>query len=132
MDISVEGYLVELKSNFESVPNKIVWYGNLEDFGNIEGLLEDDLDYENKDNYKLVYLGNILGNPVYIKCGDFECDVYYAEVLAGKFYVGYLYTLTSDDLPDDEPNATFCPKSFYSHKHFPALLITSKCEGDEF
>lgn len=109
LELETEGFLVELKSSFESIPNKIVWYGNLKDFGDIEGILEDDLDFENKENSKLTYLGNILGNPVYIKCGDHECDVYYTEILAGKFYVGYLYTLTSDDLPTESQGAQFCP-----------------------
>jgi len=83
LELETTGFLLELKSSDEDVPNKIVWYGNLKDFGDIEGVLSDELGYENKKNSKISYVGNVLSNPVYFKCGDFECDVYYAEILAG-------------------------------------------------
>jgi len=47
--------------------------------------------------------------------------------------VGYLYTLTVDDLPSDStPGTKFCPVDLFSFDQLPAMLITSKCADDEF
>lgn len=65
--------------------------------GNLgEGNLVDDLEYEDPESDKLCYLGPV-GNTymVYVRCGKF-CDFYYSEILIGKLYVGYLYTLEDD------------------------------------
>lgn len=112
IDRHTEGYLVEVKSLDQNIPTTIFWYGEIQDFGNIQGFLDDQLDYENYDNNKISYLGNAGSLPTYFKCGDTECDVYYAEVLAGRFYVGYLYTLNNSDI-DSQDNkfkeSAFCP-----------------------
>lgn len=75
--------MVEIKSLIPGVASSVTWYGNLVDFGNIEGYLHDYLDYENPDNELVTFLGNIGEKTAYVRCGLNECDVYYAEVLAG-------------------------------------------------
>ena len=107
--------MAEIQNNSSESFSSIIWYGQLPDFGNVEGFLIDELDYENDSNSNTTYLGNVGPLPVYIRCGEAECDVYYAELLAGRFYVGYLYTLTAEDvqndsnLPSEVKKAEFCP-----------------------
>lgn len=80
-----------------------------------EGYLVDDLEYEDPDSDKFSYLGPV-GKTymVYVRCGKF-CDFYYSEILIGKLYVGYLYTLEDDgefywNDGSQERNETMKPK----------------------
>jgi hypothetical protein len=53
----------------------------------------------------MFHLANIDDKPVFIKCAPQECDFYYVEILAGRLYVGYLYTVIDKEALKNKKNA---------------------------
>ena len=84
----------------------------------------DELDEEDKNNDLLHFLGPVGDYMAYIKCGLRKCDVYYSEILVGRLYVGYLYTLNNFDEEED-----FCPIEFINSSVTNLLYIKSQCPG---
>lgn len=67
--IETVGWMVEVKSKSSALPTMITWYGILQSFGNIEGYLHDELDFENPENGRISFLGNVSEKTAYIRCG---------------------------------------------------------------
>lgn len=62
----------------------------------------------------------------YIRCGLTLCDAYYAEILLGNLYVGFLYSINRDQQVED-----FCPTKIVSRHLQDAIIFRSECEGLE-
>jgi len=94
INIQTKGSIVAVKSNNDKIPNRVAYYGLLDYVGNMEGYLEHDLDYENKSNDLVSFVGNSGSTPYYVKCGTQECDVYTAVVIGVEFSTDYIYSVS--------------------------------------
>lgn len=70
------------------------------------------------------YIGPVGSFMTYIKCGQTSCDVYYCEILLGRLYVGFLYTINQNQEVVD-----FCPIAIATSSESDYLYLTSNCEG---
>ena len=130
-------------SNKSEVATKLVFFGKFLSYGNVSGHLDDSLDLEDPVTSELFYIGNVGNFPVYVKCSAEECDIYYAEVLAGRFYVGYLYTLINEqtlnklkknkstpDWKEYVKVTNFCPFKIQSSYEAQSILFQSRCQSE--
>lgn len=123
-------------SSEEQIFTKLVFYGSFRTYGGVSGYLIDDLEMEDFSTNEFFYLGNVSTFPVYVKCKSNECDLYYVEVLAGRLYVGYLYTLINSSEVKTTPEwkefiriDDFCPQKVQSSFEAQSMIFHSKCSG---
>jgi hypothetical protein len=119
----VIGEMVEIQRT--KGPNLIAFVGSLK--LNVEilvgSLIDDDIE-DGALNRGVSYLGPVGQESVYVKCGStYICDVYYSEVIFGKFYVGLLWKT-------GEKNE-FCPFEIHAGKRSQFIYFMSRCEGDQ-
>ena len=143
MSLRTEGYIAAIKSSNKDIPTRVIYFGGYNPFNSqavidpndpekkisvptidIEGYLMDELEEEDKNNDLLHFLGPVGDYMAYIKCGLTKCDVYYSEILVGRLYVGYLYTLNNFDEEED-----FCPIEFINSSASNLLYIKCQCPG---
>jgi hypothetical protein len=142
LKLSTQGYIAAVKSSNKDIPTKLIYFGNYNPFNSgvgptpegeeppqannamegLEGYLVDELDDEDKNNDDVHFLGPIGDFMSYIKCGLRVCDVYYSEILVGRLYAGYLYSL-NDNLAEDD----FCPIEFINTSFSNELYIKCQC-----
>lgn len=108
---------------------KFLFFGSIRTYGGISGHIVDDLEMEDITTNNHFYLGNIEKYPVYVRCNYLECDFYYSEILAGRLYVGYLYTVINKDSLENKKVTAPDWKEYIQAENFCPIKLQSSYEA---
>ena len=134
---SIRGDLVEILEEKNGILSRI-WIGWVGSIGANEGVFVDDLVWESEpkvlDDVVFSSFVNFGSFNSYWRCNQTLCNVFYIEIMFGRFYVGQLFNISKDN---DKPSlngandASFCPQKLVGWNFNRTGYLLSKCPGEE-